>query len=220
MPPGVESIAAGRAPDRPGVRRPRTACRGPDGPPPAVRGQKFPRLISLSMVDVQDWASASELLQLRVLLAQLSQLLGIVGFHAAVLVAPAVPGRLGDLEMTDHLLDRFPFAKELLALGQLPDHLLGRVTPSLHRRAVLLPHMVGLGLAQRVDQLTGTRSRLPPAPATTRKKRCRGAFPRTPHLVSIPNGGRRARDCASRQRPMASTSGIRSRETVRSRSSN
>ena len=42
--------------------------------------------------------------------------------------------------MTDHLLDRLTFSEELLALGQFADHLLGRVAPSLHGRAVLLPH--------------------------------------------------------------------------------
>ena len=36
--------------------------------------------------------------------------------------------------------------------------LLGRVPPSLHRCAVLLPQSWGIGLAQRVDQFTGTRS--------------------------------------------------------------
>jgi len=68
-----------------------------------------------------------------------------------------VPGRLGDVEVADHLVDRLALAQELLSLGQLSDDLLGRVPASLHGCAVLLPHIVGLGLAQRVDQFTGTR---------------------------------------------------------------
>ncbi|HLG66320.1 MAG TPA: hypothetical protein VKV36_00445, partial [Acidimicrobiales bacterium] len=45
-----------------------------------------------------------------------------------------------------------------LALGQQADDLFGGVVPSLHCRAVLHPTIVGLGLAQRVDQPKGTRS--------------------------------------------------------------
>ena len=50
-----------------------------------------------------------------------------------------------------------PFAEELVGLGQLADDLLGRVPASFHR-AVLLAPWWGFGLAQRVDQFTGTRS--------------------------------------------------------------
>jgi len=39
------------------------------------------------------------------------------------------------------------------------------VPASFHGRAVLLPHIVGLGLTQQVDQFRGTRS----AEAPTRK---------------------------------------------------
>ena len=52
-------------------------------------------------------------------------------------------------------LDCFTFAEEFLAVGQFVDHLIGRVPPLLHGRAVLFPHIVELGLAQPVDQLTG-----------------------------------------------------------------
>jgi hypothetical protein len=72
-----------------------------------------------------------------------------------------VPGRLGDLEVAGHVVDRLALTEELLALDQLADDLLGCVPASLHGRAVLLPHMLGLGLAQRVAQLTGTRSLAP-----------------------------------------------------------
>ena len=83
--------------------------------------------------------------------------LGVVGLHAAVLVAPAVPGRLGDLEVPGHLLDGLALAEELLALGQLADDLLGRVSRLFMLCCPPSP-ILGIGLAQRVDQFTGTRS--------------------------------------------------------------
>ncbi len=122
------------------------------GPPAAVRGQKFPRFSSFSMSMSSAW-SATIFFRRWFSLLELLQLLGVVGLHAAVLVPPTVPGRLGDLEVTAHLVDGLALAEELVALGQLADDLLGRVPASLHGRAVLLPHIVGLGLAQRVDQL-------------------------------------------------------------------
>jgi hydrogenase/urease accessory protein HupE len=56
-----------------------------------------------------------------------------------------------------HLVDRLAFAEELLALGQEPDDLLGGVASTLHGVESILP-MLGIGLAQRVDQVTGIRS--------------------------------------------------------------
>ena len=119
-----------------------------DGPPAAVRGQKFPRLSSFNMS--MSSACGHELLQAQ-LLRSSSQPLGVVGLHSPVLVPPAVPGRLGDLEVAVHLIDLLALAEELVALGELADHLLGCVAPSFHV-SVLLPPSWGVGLAQRVDQ--------------------------------------------------------------------
>ena len=58
--------------------------------------------------------------------------------------------------------DRPPLAEELLALGQLPDDLLRRVLALLHVVLSSFP-MMGLGLAQRMDQLTGPLSVTPAA---------------------------------------------------------
>ncbi len=60
--------------------------------------------------------------------------------------------------MPRDVFDRLALAEELLALGEQPDDLLGGVVPSLHCRAVLHPTIVGVGHAQRVDHLKGTRS--------------------------------------------------------------
>jgi hypothetical protein len=65
-------------------------------------GHQFPRFNSFNMSMSRAW-SATILFGRSVLFAELFKLLGVVGLHAAVLVAPAVPGRLGDLEVAGHL---------------------------------------------------------------------------------------------------------------------
>ncbi len=69
-----------------------------------------------------------------------------------------MPGRLGDLKVPSHLVNRLAFAQELLALGQQPDDLLGSVSAALHVVESSILPILGNGLAQRVDQFTGTRS--------------------------------------------------------------
>ena len=81
----------------------------PDGAPAAVRGQMFPsqllqhRLLELGLGD--------ELLQAGILGLQGLQALRVRALHPAVLVPPAVEGRLGDLEVATGLLDRLPLAE-------------------------------------------------------------------------------------------------------------
>lgn len=79
-----------------------------------------------------------------VVLIELLQPLGVIGLHGPVLVAPTVPGRLGDDEVAGHLPGRLALAKELLALSQLPDDLLWRVPTSLHRALSSFPTSWGL----------------------------------------------------------------------------
>jgi hypothetical protein len=54
-------------------------------------------------------------------------------FHAAVLGHPAMPGRLGDLQMTAHLVEFLTLRQQLVALGELADDLIRRVPPALLR---------------------------------------------------------------------------------------
>jgi hypothetical protein len=53
---------------------------------------------ALQHVDVEG-LSGHDALELSVFLPELLQSLGVVGPHVAVLIPPAVPGRLGNLEM-------------------------------------------------------------------------------------------------------------------------
>ena len=101
----------------PSFGHPELLSEGHDGPPAAVRGQKFPRFSSFSM-SLSKERSATIFLSRWFSLRSSSQLLGVVGLHAAVLVSPAVPGRLGDLEVSGDLVDRLAFAEELFSLGQ------------------------------------------------------------------------------------------------------
>src|SRR5271166_2636889 len=52
--------------------------------------------------------------------------------HPSELVAPAVEGGLGDLEVTSDLVNGLSLGQELVPLGQLSDDLLGRVSTSFH----------------------------------------------------------------------------------------
>ena len=69
-----------------------------------------------------------------------------------------MPRRLGDLQVAADLSQGLTLSQELLALCKLPDHLFGCV-PALLRRTVRVAPFWGIGLAQRVAHLMGTRSR-------------------------------------------------------------
>jgi hypothetical protein len=85
----------------------------------------------LQHVDVQGLIR-HDALETRVLLLEFLQALGVVGLHAAILIAPAVPGRLGDLELPAHFGHVVTLIEKLLAFGEFSDHLFGAVTPLLH----------------------------------------------------------------------------------------
>ena len=70
-------------------------------------------------------------LQLGVLLLELLQALGVVGLHAALLIALAVSGRFGDFESPTSLGHVAALVEQLLAFGEILDHLLGCMTPLL-----------------------------------------------------------------------------------------
>jgi hypothetical protein len=52
---------------------------------------------------------------------------GVAGFHAAVLGQPAMPRRLGDLQMPAHRVEFLTRGEEFVALSQLADDLARRV---------------------------------------------------------------------------------------------
>ena len=58
--------------------------------------------------------------------------IGFSGLHAAILVAPTVPGRLGNFQLSTDLGDVVTSIEQLLALGEFADDLVGCVMPSLH----------------------------------------------------------------------------------------
>ena len=118
--------------------------------PLALRGQKFPSASSLSIA-LSSSASASSFFSVLVLVLELAQAFGLGGLHAAVVRAPTVPARLGDLEMPQHLGQVLALIEQSVALAQLAHDLLGCVTVSLHRADVILPSMLGVGLPQQVD---------------------------------------------------------------------
>ena len=83
----------------------------------------------------RDMVSAETIYQC-VLFLELLQSLGVVGLHAAVLIPPAVPGRLGDLELPAVLGHVVALVEQPLAFGELSHRPFGSVMPLFH--AVLL----------------------------------------------------------------------------------
>ncbi len=103
-----------------------------------VRGQNFPSASSLSIA-LSSSSSATSFFRPGVLDLEFLQALRVVGFHAAVLVEPAMTRRLRrsrDDDTPRRAPSRRPIA---VALGELADDLLRRVPASLHRRVVVAP---------------------------------------------------------------------------------
>jgi hypothetical protein len=99
-------------------------------------GVEVPRFSSFNMSMSRAWSAtiflSLVLLEPRVLLLELLEPLGVVGLHAAVPVAPAVPGRLGNLALARHLLDVLTLAEQFFALGEQAEDLFRAVPASLH----------------------------------------------------------------------------------------
>jgi hypothetical protein len=70
------------------------------------------------------------------------EFLCVVSLHAAVLVVPVVPGRLGDLEVPGYVLQRSALSEELVAFGELAGDLLGRVPSALYAAVSSMFHAV------------------------------------------------------------------------------
>ncbi len=135
---------------------PRTALGGPRRPAGGGPGSEVSPVHLLQHVDVEGLVGHDPL-QPGVLALELLEALGVVGLHAAVLVAPAMEGRLGDLEVPAHLLD-----------GLCPGPRACRPRPACGSPAracaagsssvLSSSSHLGIGLAQGVDQFTGIRS--------------------------------------------------------------
>jgi len=83
----------------------------------------------LEHVDVEGLVG-HQLLQPGVLGLQFLEAFGVAGLHAAVLGHPAMPGRLGDLQMPAHLGKLLTGAEEPVALGELANDLIRRMPPA------------------------------------------------------------------------------------------
>src|SRR5215472_7131718 len=93
-----------------------------------------------------------------VLVAQLAQLLGVVGLHSAVLVAPPVKCLLADLQRLRHFGDALPLAEHPIRLPELAHDLFRRVLPVLH--GFLLALAGDSELSYQVDRSQGV---MPPS---------------------------------------------------------
>ena len=94
------------------------------------RAQNFPSGTSSKAAMSKAWL-ANDALQLGALVLELLQALHVVGLHRAVLLAPAVMGLLGDLEMPAHRRNVGSFTEESVRLEHSPDDLFGCMTSVL-----------------------------------------------------------------------------------------
>ena len=101
-----------------------------DGAALAVRGQKFPAEISLSMSMSRAWLATNFFNRAFSASSSLS-CFALAGFHAAVLGKPAMPRRLSDLQVPAHLGEFLARREEFVALGELADDLIRRMPPAL-----------------------------------------------------------------------------------------
>src|SRR4029453_11584368 len=99
---GAGSRDAARRPDTRDAQIPRSAPAGPPRPCGAAPGSEVSLGQLLEHVDVQRLVGHQPL-EPGVLGLQLPQPLGLTRLHPAVLAAPAVPGRLGDLQRPQDL---------------------------------------------------------------------------------------------------------------------
>ena len=102
-----------------------------DRPTAPCRAQNFPSATSFSAAMSSAW-SATIRFRRGVLVRELLEALHVVSLHGAVLVAPAVIGLLGDLEMAADRRDVCSFTEQSVCFSQLANDLLGGVTPVLH----------------------------------------------------------------------------------------
>jgi len=77
--------------------------------------------------------------QTRVLGLELLEPFRVIGFHAPVLGEPPMPRRLGNPELSAHLLHRHTTSHQLVALRQLADDLLRRMTALFPRHGLHCP---------------------------------------------------------------------------------
>ena len=110
-------------------------------------GSKFSLGDELQHVDVESLIG-DDALELGVLLVEFRQPLRVVRLHTAVLILPAVLGRLVDLEVSIDHGDDLAVVEQLRALGKLPDHPFGCVTPLFHAVLLIPSWSIGTRIAR------------------------------------------------------------------------
>lgn len=96
-------------PDTTSVRSPRTVFGGPELNHQRQSGSELPSVQLLENVDVEDLV-VHDLFEIYILLLGFLQTLDVIGIHLAILGSPAVPGRIGDLQVAGpyHSPSSFP----------------------------------------------------------------------------------------------------------------
>ena len=159
---GSLGTALGRAvlahhPARPPLRHPEPRLEPLNGHPAAVRGHHSPSASSSGHRLVQ-LRLRQQLLQPGVLRLQLLEPPRVAGAHARIGPPPPVPGRLGDLQMPEHLGQVAARSEHPLALADLANRLLRTMASPLHRGH---PPILGESDPQHADSNQGPTSRLP-----------------------------------------------------------
>ena len=142
----LRGVGLAHDPARPAFAHPELLVEGPNGPPTAVTGSDVSPVKLPQHVDAERLVG-DDLLEPRVLLLEFLQPPGVIRLRAPVLVAPAVPRRLGDLEVASHLLDRSSLAEKLLAAS-----VVGMIRSGVCRRRLMVccPHSPLCGARTRI----------------------------------------------------------------------
>ncbi len=141
---------------RPPLRDPEPVLEHLHGSTSPRRAYQFPRLISRS-ASISSSLSGHDALEAGVLPLQLPETLGVVGLHPAELVTPPVVGRLGHLQVANHLVSSLPSPSIRSASRSLR-----MICSGVCRRLAIVmilpsPTIVGNGLTSRVDRSQGVR---------------------------------------------------------------
>jgi len=136
------SNAADPAPDKPDAPKPHQAAYASCSPPPcgAPGLEVSPRGFFQNLL-VQRQVR-HRFLQPSVLDLKLLQMLGLVGFHPAVLIPPAVERRLGNLQGLAYQRDVLPLRQQPIRIPKLTNNLLRSVSLTLHLQVLLPDHRV------------------------------------------------------------------------------
>jgi hypothetical protein len=105
------------------LRNPELLLKLNDHSTPTVRGQNLPLTTILNTSISSAWLATVRFNWM--LSLELLRMLRVVGLHAAVLIPPAMSGRLGDRELSTNLSHDLFLVEQLFAFGELSDYLFG-----------------------------------------------------------------------------------------------